>query len=517
MRSEDFNWDLSDENSGILKWLSEPYYSNKDYEPLKMLAYFRLSSGTLYSSEVAWSRLPLMFLGAKYELFNPPKIPNRYPAFYKMRLSEMKNCNIKEGVNCIPYSLLILKEMDISLCKTLCFCFTIKDISFIIPCFEVVRCLFGKYTFILNRLLHSGGLSSYFENVYIDKHKLHFDFTEEFDPINLTQPALGELAWIIYTSEINQECEKIYNEFSENKRILAYLPSISGVKIACSGIRKENVVLVQHAELIDRLLSFTEITFTHPKKSQHINNGSSEKLTNKKFATAANEKIDDHLYSNNGNGRNIVLSIPHNTFLKLPPIKDLSNNKKISKDLSKATIILKRDQKNVTTNEPAIGGAAEKARLDSAWFSEALSDAPNGFKKFIYAINHLRMYPFNLCPNITYDNLNGNTPICFMKNEEHRKFALVTVPFRDKYISIIEACSADGLSLSTLIILSKSGTGNDVHQCVQVLIEDGSWLKEKLSDISGINYYALDHRKNRYYKHWAELIYEKITMLYNTF
>lgn len=510
MNKNNNNWYLPTGQPGTLLWISKPYYSKREEGPLKIIVYFRMENGSIRKSYLAWSRLPTMWLGAKYESYKPIESV-RYQVTYELYLSQMKNCIIKEAVECIPTWLITFKQLDLLSGHTKCFTFEVNEKIYVVPCFEVVRCLFGQYSFILNRLLHSGGLYSFIESEYADNKKLCFNFSNEFKRSNIKPSMLSELAWILHTEEVYTEWENIYSEFVRAKCLVANIPTLPAVKMKCSGIETTNkgqkIMFVQFAQLVNRDLPFDEITYTHPQKYQDETLGINDGSDNKNIIQVDDydEDFADSAYATDGNGKIVLMQMSHNTFKKIPSIKNITEEKSSSINLIKNRNHKEEKQMALTTNESAVGGIARSVEYDSVEVSKTL-ESPEDFRKFVSDIECLRRRPLNLIPTITYHYLEGDTSICFMENGQRRKWAFVTMSYKGKAISLIEVDVSDGLSLSTLIMLSETNNEKIAQYCIEKLINDQSWNKEWLKSIKVAKIDTLKHHPNRSPKRWAELI-----------
>jgi hypothetical protein len=452
-----------------------------------------------------------MCLGAKYQNNRPIEQTN-YPAQYEIKLSYMTHSAIKESVSCVPSSLLSLKHMDKYLCHTMCYEFKADDKTFVIPCFEVVRCLFGKYAFILNTLLHSGGLNSYIESEFIDNGTININFTDELKSSYLQPAMINEIVWIKYSNKINQEWESVYTSFIRDKKIIAHIPPLTGVKLLCNGFETKNtlhpIILVQSIQLIDNRIPFKRIYYTHPQKIEQDDSCINTKSIVSVHYHGVNTDFADDQYATVGNGTTQTIEGHSNTFIETPIVANMPLSNSATKSVNVYTAVLK--QRSLTTNQTAVSGTARSVEFETETSPLNAVSCPEGFEKFMAALDYLHKEPYNLAPYTVFYDFDGNTAICFMENGQCRKWAYSTIHSSFGIFSIIEVCIVDGLSLSTLIIFSKTDPLPIVQSLIQKLMGGKSWHKDWLKPTSEVTIYPLKHNAERSSKHWAELIISSI-------
>lgn len=217
------------------------------------------------------------------------------------------------------------------------------NVDYYVPCIEILRSFYATDPIFAEAILHTDGLSKYFESepIIINNVAL-LDFSDLLKLGKYVSPFLDQLAFFSTNIKIMEWCKNIKNRFLVHGSLLVEIPSLHNMELSGFGMRtydsnrKKSQVLLVNLNYIKIDFNFKKIEYSVPKNV--LSKDSDSYVTFNYNQPQEVDYFDDDTENTNKNKNHIV---------NLPEKSPLSFNFKVE---------IERVTKEIITNRKAIPG-----------------------------------------------------------------------------------------------------------------------------------------------------------------
>lgn len=257
-------WPFSNNEVAELYWLCSPYMNEHREWILK--AVFKCNN-KVNVVELPWGTLPYLRLGRYYKngsLFNTYK----RGSIGDVKI-ENEQFKISTSFNMPSKLYYFYKNAEFGIqkvCK-----FTVGEVTYFIPCIEIVRSFFAKSKTLANYILKPNGLDFLITDSKIINKCLFISMSIEVPERIATRETAAILGWIKYNEDAFTEWCAVYSNIFDTQilknKLIELLPP---VREQCSwnyrGINSDNNVLIlELLETSSIKTPFEYVKFSHPK------------------------------------------------------------------------------------------------------------------------------------------------------------------------------------------------------------------------------------------------------------
>ncbi len=146
---------IKENETVTLYWITSPVTDIAS--GAKTMTVFFKAGKEIIPVEMPWGSLPLMKIGCDYRDGRMIS-KGAWPAQGELVIKNNRNARIAKAYDCIPANLYSLLDASPKAGFEKCYCFQNNGVTYVIPCIELVRALYGDKRFFVDRILTSDGL-----------------------------------------------------------------------------------------------------------------------------------------------------------------------------------------------------------------------------------------------------------------------------------------------------------------------------------------------------------------------
>ena len=463
--------DWLEQHSGMawLYWVSSPQLSKVN--TAQRLVRCAFVSGDDYKIiERPWGELPLLQPGYVYSNCFLSK-PLQDLQHFRFDSSDITRSFVQPALQCIQQTLHPLAKYSPSFLNDNCLVCIVQDISYVIPCTEVIRAIAGTSSFFIELLLSASSLMNYAQ-IFIGKDKIHIYPYEGFNkyPSNMrSDQQIFEFANFTCNSVMRNWWDSVQSDFlsKSDKNLIhpisAVFPNDNSFSVRGLGKRLYNTVLLLHID-IDHLPTIEKpIAFITPEKHMSSNNSA---RTNKRTLLQSNP--DEIILSDSDSAKKSTITfdmaINPERYAFPPKIAQLHYKANHSDFIEPTTAILTENPVCAASMSDSLpGGTLPKADISPAFLPSndpITIEKRAGFSLFTEAIRVLTKSRRMRIIHIAFNN----TPA---------EYAIVTIQRGENQYLIIEF--SDRIPPVSTLIAGPLSPNRDLHQIEQDLLR--SWSK----------------------------------------
>ena len=516
------NWPFSEGKTAAVYWITSPRTDRGTGARFCMAYFQRRDEEKKLEPEpvpVPWGLMPELWIGRPFRDGSPlPEEPCKSVAIHTRWIKDVR---LDTAANAIPpflYSLFCKGD----LCREQCVMFVYDDTQYVMPCMEAARALYMRNSLLANQLLSSGGLedcivlSSWEES----GDNLDFDLT----PLcrgSLDADFVKIIASLYGTEQLRNGWKETYVRYQKNRMILAEIPPVPGLVLHCRQIGEKDKIFLPSVVKVELPMRFREITYGPPAARARRDSGESgggepdceerERILREeiRIGGAAEAARSGGDVSNRSSGCLApVFSGPRVRMHRRHRERTAGSAGGGAPGTTVETLWREEGpEERFTPNERTGRGSLPKVHLNPAKVQRVGSNAD--FPDFCRALEHLSMYTGVELGEVTFHDLPGEKPVCFLPDGGRRKYAVARVTAGSQMWTILELCVKDGYSVSTLLVRGADEKNELAHQMMNKLVEEnGHWTQRCFS--RGMVCRTLDHYRGRRPERWAALLYSKM-------
>jgi hypothetical protein len=408
--------------------------------------------------------------------------------------------------------------------------FKVGEITYYLPCLEIIRAFFASSKTLTNQILKPDGLSALMTEEFQSEESLSVKLSHEIPRSILNQETITHLLWLSYDDTANAAWKSVYSglyakAIGKSVRYPATMfakglplevkPPIAGTcQIHFTGTNWDKNCLIHEILSVSGFppLRFRYIKYSHP----------SYKTREKVDKTKAKRKIHS---SESGKGliqdsarRGVKTKTKQPlaeiaptifSFLKLPNLKRYSIAGGVIADGKESSIskgnaplgkpVIREKDETVGTDESYIGG--EVTPVEFLGLKLAESKDFTGLEEFHEAIRILQTLNPRISIRFNVYKIPGNSSFCIREDGRHRNFALAQVTQDDiQPAYILEVARPDEWDVSTLIVQfhSKIKKQEKIMEIIETTIKhmvdnNGHWQIEVLEQSADFRFSRVKH------------------------
>jgi hypothetical protein len=274
-------WPFNKNDVVELYWLCSPYMNKNRQWILRTV--FKIGNDTKVV-EVPWGTLPYLRLGQRYKdgsVFN--KYKKGFTGELNIKNEEFHICSSFDMPTKLYY---FYKNVEYGLQKVCTF--KIGEISYFIPCIELVRSFFAKSKTLTNYILKPNGLDFLISNSKIINDCLYIFLSIDVPEKIATKETAAHLGWIKYNSDAFESWCSVYGNIYDNKDINnSLIKLLPPIRENCTwqyrGIKVDNNVLILELLQFSNIRTpFKYVKFSHPRIERNKVTEVADKFRNSK-------------------------------------------------------------------------------------------------------------------------------------------------------------------------------------------------------------------------------------------
>jgi TnsE C-terminal domain len=423
--------------------------------------------------------------------------------------------------------------------------FQVGEITYFLPCLEIIRAFLASSKTLTNQILKPNGFNSLITEEYRDFDTLSVKLSPEIPRSILNQETIMHLLWIYCDKLALNAWKSVYIElyakaignytnptrmFAKGLPLEVKPPISEECQLYFTCTTWEKSCLIHEILTIGGFppLPFSNIKYSHPSYKSH-DKSDKNKAKRKVYSAEINNGLAQD------SGRRAVktqtkqplaeMSATRLSFAKLPKLKRNSIDRGVIADgtetLFKGDVplgkpVLKDGNETVGTDESYIGG--EITPVEFIGLRMVKSEDYTGLEDFKNAINFLQVLNPRLSVNFNTYNVPGNSSFCTRDDGEKRNFALVRV-IQDNVqpAYLLELARPDEWDVSTLILqfhpkIKKQEKMMDVIESTvkDMVKNNGHWQIETLEQSVDFRFARIKHFQESSAKLRAERLNTKL-------
>ena len=495
-------WPFGEDEIVTLYWISSPI--TEDNGVRNMNVHFKTDNG-FKTIKCPWGHLPLLHIGYKYKNGRITNEPNNLEEF-SVSYNYIYHADVSTCYK-IPKELYPLVPAGVDI-KELCYKFKYNNITYYIPCIEIVRCLYASIPLFCENLLSSEDLDEYAEVIYTDDNEISVSFYNNFPPSLFTYGNITEFIWFTQIDEIKKAREEIRTKYIKNKLIYSKIPNIKGCRIIGKGIKYDNTVLLLNINVLNLSFPYKNVIATHPAYVNSVANSKGnidkskinieEEISigdNNKGASKSNPLITNDLKSSKKFSTKIVIEkVKRDAVTR----KSIANNEK------------SENKTTFTTQPVTLGANAQPVTFNTIGAINNVTELNKSFENFSKAIKILQdIFGYKIV-DMKCINLEGNSIFTLTTDGSPRQCAIVKIYHNSELFFIIEINIEDGWSLSTLVFTCTNNSKTELDIINNLIKNNGHWNTVWLEKFLKNKYTTVKHFTKRTPHHWSILLSKAI-------
>lgn len=462
--------------------------------------YLRTHTGQIKSQSVDWGALPALRIGDRY--INNSFRSHSSVGEFSIPTKKVNDTRIDRAVDLIPKPLYELQNRKIF--DEPCCIFTYEECTYYVPCVELARTLLASTSVLANQLLSTGGLENLIDisSWSLHNHTAIVDFRKETPSVS--KGLAATFAAIYGTPQLRDYWDKTYDNYLSTGKIMVNLPPEATIRVSFIESNDHKHRLIQQSVLTHVETPVREVIYT-PAQTEHSDRSLEKKRTIIEHLPSDNSELDVSGTLARRTQLTTTGTIAEGSFLN--NIKAV----RLKKKGGQASNVKSIEQES-TTESFSVGDVSPVGkRLFASMETQPVNiDSHPDFTAFCNAIELLRKYPLITITEVTFADLPLGKPFSHMDLSPRcrRKYACVSLRKGADEWLIIELCSKDGYSISTLFTKCTNNKEELVNRIIdKLMISNGSWSQDYFPQRK---YKTLVHYKYRSKERWAELMYNKM-------
>lgn len=501
------SWPFNKDEKVLLYWISSPWTDSNGRGMRYVKAYFKRADNSFEEVIYPWGNMPLLLIGFYYQ---NRRILERNPMLLEYRFSNesINEQHIHNAKDIIPLKIYSLSGAKIAF-EEKCISLKVGNTTYIIPCMEMIRAIYGMTSFFMESLLSTDSLSSFAKFSLSDENTLNVDFFSDF-PFELFEKKsfLSAFVYLTQTKKICDWRDTIYSQNGLSEKMIAPYPKLEGVSIVGYGLECYNKVLLLNINLLGLKQPYKNVKFTHPAYIDPQNPVKKSRTHYIKGESDVSEDIilaDDEAADKNKRAKTISID---DISLQFPQISVIKKIKAVGDKHETKSVFIDKSREDFYSTGPRLGNAEATPIEMELLGSEEIAILEPGFEEFgrvLKKISKSQRISNFACEIFELPNL---IPIPNMPDGSKRKYALVKFDFHREEVCIIEICGV-GFAISTLVVC-----GTNAEKEANIVLRslektNGHWHKDDISrsaKAKGIRISTLRHFDGRSANQWAALI-----------
>lgn len=236
-------------------WITSPKRTEKGTLACKV--FFKKNTGErLHPVETSWGILPHLWIGRVFKDREASSGVHDFSSDDTFPVNALTEVAIVTSITIPPRIHSLYRLPD--LCSEFCVSFKYEGKTYLIPCVEVVRALYGSSTILVHQLLTTGGLDDLILRNTVKNnlpYKLEFDFSDQVSFIN--NKVARDFVRLYFNTALQNGFKSVYANYQEYEKIRVKIPSLDSLKLSVKCTKFGNVRFCS-------ICSFSE--FPLPKK-----------------------------------------------------------------------------------------------------------------------------------------------------------------------------------------------------------------------------------------------------------
>ena len=489
-------WSLPIDEEVILVGISSPETDSSGQRFCN--ATFQRNNLSLYILKCAWGNVYGLKIGFIYKNGYIDKIDSKFKKIYKAFYIIDYSKQYFLSYNQLPPKLKEITSLNLSPIEFFTYIPT-PNVEYYVPCIEILRSFYATDPIFAEAILHTDGLSKYFESEPIINNRVAIlDFSDLLKLGKYVSSFLKQIALFSTNIVIMEWCKNIKNRFLLHGSLFVEIPSLDNMELSGFGIRtydanrKKSQVLLVNLNYTKINFNFKKIEYSVPKNV--LSKDSDSYVTFNYNQPQEVDYFDDDTENTNKNKNHIV---------NLPEKSPLSFNFKVE---------IERVNKEIITNRKAIPNG--KNDIVNAPLS-AQPTVPNGkatrklndFEQILTSEEVVLEQISDTFPEfrkIAKEFLNNNYKLVFFDDYYLQKEYVVLCFKNGTSCSVV--LEFEDRKSSTLIIKNIVESPEiALNKILHCYCETG-WNSLLLDSIYPLNFHLLRHAKNRHIYTWVKLI-----------
>lgn len=521
-------WPFNKDEAATLYWLCSPYQNSESLWIITAV-FKNLRTSELIAVEYPWGTLPFLRLGRIYK--NKTLQNNSIGNHEDNLVIEKGTGHVKSAWN-IP-SCLWPFYRNSKWGQQKVYIIKAGNITYYIPCIELIRAYFAPNVALANQILQPNGLDFWVVNEKVYGQNLYIEFHNDMPRTMLNKSMVQYFTWLRYNHEVKAAWDSVYNKLANtavhNNPANPAVKFHTAIPLECNPAKfgkckfqfrgflmEDHCLVIEITEVKISELPFSEIEYSHPGLVEYVKKfgGSGDKTKPERRKTMC---LDHQL----GNPEIAATQVSNPEKLDQYNVNyEFAFKTKIhAVNKTKKTLEYKQsDTPNilpptVTTQDRHADGKVRPIDIEGAALK--YRDTIKGLEEFFQGLDTLQELMPELVISTKIVELNKGA-FAYLNDGSKRKCAVVSMCVDGQWCgTLIEVARPDEWKIATLLVLPKvEEDGNYGHmQIASSLVNSliGHWNVDYISSQRNFNFLLLRHYKKFNALKWGTRI-EKIIM-----
>lgn len=509
-------WTFDKDKEVVLKWIGNVDVVNKQW---RIRAAFE-ENNQIKMLDFPIAVLPLLRIGAFYkdgQLMDA----NTTGIIYDVNIPQLNQYKVASSLDaCKEFGYYLHKIPELMFQDV--FEFAVEGNAYYLPQFEFIRAVFAVNKQMTNAMMRPNGVEFLVKNSYCNNSRAYLELADDIpNEIAKDENFLRYFAWLYFSPGIKASFECIHTKImvkqnsGEFLKLEVELPSSNDTQIRFRGIQNgDKFLILQWLGSNLEGTTFSDIEIKHKAFKKRVAAHGKRKHRNSYQQNALEEILNDNMAERskqNANqpveeliGTQFDFGNPANIHKIFGDTQEVNQGDIYISNQGQGGGIQKQQQQIVGPDESVYGGKIQPIEFKTLQVVKNING--QGLEKFIKMIQLLSkdIHKYQIEMNIVYLPLGRK--FSFINENIRRCACIVKVKnqLTNKTQYIIEIATADGKSLSTLIIYQY-----DFHEkflkriLLNLVLNSGSWNKEI---IKNLDCEKMKHTSNTIYEWKNKLI-----------
>jgi len=501
------NWPFGPDEKALVYWICSPHTAPNGAKVMSV--YFRQVTGAVTQMEVQWGLAQELWIGREF-INGSPTLEEKHENLVTLQIDGINKQQVNNaGQICsLLYPLANAKEAF----GEKCIQFFAEGKNWMIPCMEITRAFYMPHSVFTNQLLTDGGLEDLIVlNSWKQNGKtISFDFQPGVKSVS--NGFAKSFAALYGSDALRNGWKSVYANYVRSKRIVAEIPSVSGLNLQYAIKAFGNNIFVTKIERIQFHCPFDHIEYGPEQMRKAEGNQTVNGTILSK--TLPDTALIGEAGATARRGQSIEINGADTpwSFIREPSVSRKKNDGEKKHSAQKISIPANDDLYSL--NDQAANGTlpslviAEAEQKGEKLTISAISK-DRDFQIFLMAVNDL------VCNFFWQFIASEEGKLDFSRKQNEIKFISITVEKNENYFTMIELRGKNGYSASTLILNSAVAKNMNATFIRELLQDNKHWSSKKLME-TNCRYALLDHYTRRTEDRWAKLLHQKCVNCMNT-